>query len=210
MTVLIVGGEQRSEGLLGLILQFEAIHQKQDAPGVAGAQKQLDDGGGGERLAGAGGHLEQKSILAVLHGPLQGVNGLQLIGPQEAQLIGLDVAGALRFVLPARFGRVAGPLGQNDVVVADRFLDETLRVGDHLLIAHHRIRCGERGDDVGIAAIQVPEIMQIAVGQDDEAAILRPGVFASLLLADERVLVLRLGLKDDEGKALWNRAAGNR
>jgi len=40
--------------------------------------------------------------------------------------------------------------------------------------------------------------VQIAVGEDDEAAVLGLGVLAGLLLADERVLVLRFGLQDDE------------
>ena len=40
--------------------------------------------------------------------------------------------------------------------------------------------------------------MQIAVRQDDEAAILRPRIFAGLLLADERNFIFRFCLKDDE------------
>jgi hypothetical protein len=32
--------------------------------GIAGAQEELDDGGGGQGLAGAGGHLEQEAVLA--------------------------------------------------------------------------------------------------------------------------------------------------
>ena len=115
---LQVGGQQSGESLLGLVLQFEAIHQKQDAPGVAGAEKELDDGGGGQCLAGAGGHLEQEAVFAFLDRGLQGVDGLQLIGPQEAKFVGLDVAGAFRFVPPRRFGLVVRALGENDVVVA--------------------------------------------------------------------------------------------
>ena len=99
---LEVGGQHRGEGLLGLILQFEAIHEEQHAPGVAGAEEELDDGGGGQRLAGAGGHLEQEAVLAVPRRPSGGVDGLQLIGPEETQLVGLDVAGALGLVLPRR------------------------------------------------------------------------------------------------------------
>ena len=44
--------------------------------------------------------------------------------------------------------------------------------------------------------------MQVAVGEDDEAAVLGFGIFASLLLADERILVLGLGFEDDEWEAL--------
>ena len=76
-----------------------------------------------ERLAGAGGHLEQEAVLALLDRRLQGVNGLQLIGAQEAQLVGLDVAGALGLVLPAGLGLVVRALGQDDVVVADLLVD---------------------------------------------------------------------------------------
>ena len=42
--------------------------------------------------------------------------------------------------------------------------------------------------------------MQIAVGQDDEAAVLRFRVFAGLLFANERVFVFRLGFQHDKGK----------
>jgi hypothetical protein len=43
--------------------------------------------------------------------------------------------------------------------------------------------------------------VQVAVGEEHEAAVLGLGVLAGLLLADKRILVLRFGLKDDEGKA---------
>src|ERR1700729_1331326 len=81
-------------------------------------------------------------------------------------------------------------------------MEETLRIGDHLLIARHRIWCGERSDDVGITAIQIPEIMQSAIRQDDKAAILRPRILASLFFADQRVPILRFGFEDYEWIAL--------
>src|SRR5450756_658841 len=37
---LKVGGEHRCEGLLGLVLQLKAIHKEQNAPHVAGTEKQ--------------------------------------------------------------------------------------------------------------------------------------------------------------------------
>ena len=43
--------------------------------------------------------------------------------------------------------------------------------------------------------------MQIAVGEHDEAAVLRLGVFARLFLADERILVPGLGFEDEEREA---------
>ena len=113
-----------------------------------------------------------------------------MIGPQETQFVGLDVAGTLGFVSPGRLRLVVRTLGQHDIVLADLVLDETLRVGLDLLVADHRVRRREGGDDVGIAAFQVPEVMQIAIGEDDEAAVQGSGVFAGLFLADEWVLFL--------------------
>jgi len=45
--------------------------------------------------------------------------------------------------------------------------------------------------------------MQVAVGEDDEAAVLGLGVLARLLLPDKRVFVFGLGFEDDEGEALF-------
>jgi hypothetical protein len=149
-----------------------------------------------------GGRFKKEAILAVLDGPLQGVDGFQLIGAQKAQLVGLDVAGALGFILPRRFGRITRPLGEDDVVIANLLFDEALRVGRDFLVADHRIRRRERGDDVGIAAFEIPEVVQVAVRENDEAAVLVAGVFAGLLLADKWVLVLCLGFKDDERETL--------
>jgi hypothetical protein len=113
-------------------------------------RKQLDDGGGGQGLAGAGGHLEQEAVFAIADRGLKAVDGLELIGPEKAQLVGLDVAGALRFVLPGGFGCVVRALGANDVVLADLLFDQSLRIGRDLLVAGDRVRCRKRGDDVGL------------------------------------------------------------
>ena len=81
----------------------------------------------------------RKRSLPSLTARLEGVDGLQLIGPQKAQLVGLDVAGALGFVLPAGFRLVVRALREDDVVVADLFLDEALRIGRDLLVAGDRV-----------------------------------------------------------------------
>ena len=44
--------------------------------------------------------------------------------------------------------------------------------------------------------------MQVSVGEHHEAAVQRAGVFASLFFADQRILVLGLGLQHDEREAL--------
>jgi hypothetical protein len=126
---LKVGREQFCESLPSLILQFEAIHEKQDAPSIAGTQEDLDDGGSCQRFAGAGGHLKKEAVFAFLDRPLQSVDSLKLIGTQKAKFVGLDVAGTLFFASPRGFRLIGRALGENDVVVADLLLDETLRVG---------------------------------------------------------------------------------
>ena len=57
-----------------------------------------------------------------------------------------------------RFGLVVRALGQHDVVVADLVLDEALRVGRDLLVADHRVRRREGRNEVGVAALQIPEV----------------------------------------------------
>lgn len=60
----------------------------------------------------------------------------------------------------------------------------------------------ERGDDVRIAAFEIPEVVEVAVGEDDKVAVKRTGVLVRLLLRSERILVLGLGLEDDQREAL--------
>lgn len=199
---LEIGGERGRKGFFGLVLQLQSIDQKQHTAGVARAQEQLDDRGGGEGLAGAGGHLEQKAVLALADRPLQGVDGPQLIGPQEAQLVGGDVSRALGFVCPPGLGGVGRALGQGDVIVVDLFFDQTRRVGCDLLVAGDGFGRRKRGDDVGIAAFQIPEVMQVAVREDDKAAVLRTGVSARLLLADQRIFTFGLGFQHQQRKTL--------
>lgn len=130
------------------------------------------------------------------------MNRLQLIRPQKAEFVGLDVVRSFRFVEPTRFAGVVRPLGERDVIVVDIFADQPAGIGDFFLERRHRFGRRERCDDVWIAALQIPEIMQVAIGENDKAAILRAGVLAGLLLAIERVFLLALGFEDDEWIAL--------
>ena len=52
-----------------------------------------------------------------------------------------------------------------------------------------------------VAAFEIPEIVQVAVREDDETAVLRLGVLAGLLLCDERILVLGFGFEDEQREA---------
>ena len=127
---------------------------------------------------------------------------LQLVRTEKAQLVGLDVGGPLAFVLPAGLRLIVGALSEDDVVVADLLRNQALRVRRDLSVAADGIRCGERGDDVRIAAVQIPKVVQVAVGEDHEAAVLGAGVLAGLFFADERVLVRGLGFEDEQREAL--------
>ena len=79
-------------------------------------------------------------------------------------------------------------------------IDEPFRVGCYVLITRDRLGRRKRSDDVRIAALHIPKVMKIAIGEDDEAAILRLRVFASLLFADQRIFIFGFGFKNDEGK----------
>ena len=67
---------KNAKSLLGLVLQFEAIHQKQHSINITRTEEELDDGGCCECLARARSHLEQEAIFAVLHSTLQGLDSL--------------------------------------------------------------------------------------------------------------------------------------
>ena len=76
--------QQRCEHLGGLIFQFQPVDEKKHATDVTGTQKQFDDRGGRERLARARGHFEEEPVAAVLHRPLQRMNGRELIRTQQS------------------------------------------------------------------------------------------------------------------------------
>ena len=80
-----IGLEVALKVLFSLLFQLEAVNQKEHAPGVAGAQKELDDGGGHQGFTGAGGHFEQKAVLTLRDGCLHGMDGVNLIGAQELE-----------------------------------------------------------------------------------------------------------------------------
>ena len=186
---------------MGLVLQLQAIDEKEHALGVARAQEQLDDRRRRQGLARTGRHLEQKPIFVIPDGVLQRANCLLLIRTQEAQAVAVDEGGPLRFILPSRLSRIARPLRHHDVVVTHNLVHQAFRIGRRLLVAHNRRRCRETGDDIRIAALKVPEVVQVAIGKNDKSAVLSLGVLPRLLLANQRTLALGLGLQNDKGKA---------
>ena len=186
-------GEQVLKHFCGLVFQFQPVDQKQHAPRISSAEKQLDKRSRDERLARAGRHFQEKAIRALPHGALHGANGPHLIRPQKAQAACSDEPLALIGVSPRRLHRVIGPLRPRDIVIANALVDETLRMGHDLPVASHRIRRGKRCDDVRIAPVQIPKVVQVAVGQNDEPAVQGTRVPSGLLLADQWIFVFGLG-----------------
>ena len=182
-----------------LTLEFQPVHEKQDAPRVARSEEQLDDGGGDKRLAGSRRHLEQESVRPAAGGALKGSDGVELIRAQESQAVGADEIGALRFVQPRGFGGVRRALGERDVIFPDALVGEARRVGLDLAIVRYGILRGKRGYDGGVAALQIPKVVEVAVGQDDETAAERARVPPRLLFGGERVFVGRFGFENGDG-----------
>ena len=59
------------------------------------------------------------------------------------------------------------------------------------------------GNDVttyGFPRVEIRRVVEIAIREDDEPTVLRSSVLPGLLLRGEGILVLGLGLKDDEGE----------
>ena len=63
-----------------------------------------------KRFAGTRGHLEQKAVVAVFHSLLKCVDCPELIGAQEAQVVGLNESCPLVLVLPRSFRGIVGTL----------------------------------------------------------------------------------------------------
>ena len=95
-----------------------------------------------------------------------------MIGPEKAETVCVDEAGAFGLILPCSLGSIAGALGEDDVVVFYDFFNEAFGIGDGFLIPHYGTGRRKGAYNVRIAAFEVPEVMKVAVGEDDEAAVL--------------------------------------
>ena len=110
--------------------------------------------------------------MSISYSCLEGQNSFFLIEPEKAQSIRLDEPRSFGFVFPSGFGGITRALREDDVIVANDFLDETIGIGDGLLVACYGLWRRKRGDDVRGASLEIPEVVQVAVGKDDEAAVL--------------------------------------
>ena len=126
-----------------------------------------------------GGHLEQKAGVALVRAGLQFAHCFDLIITQIVRV--LRDGDEIRF---DRFLRKAAWIGLEGAAVADGFAR------------------GELGDDLGVAVFEIPEIVNIAIGEDDKAHVLGIGVGARLLFADEGIFLLPFSFDDEEGKVV--------
>ena len=65
----------------------------------------------------------------------------------------LNVSRTLGLVAPPGLCRIVGPLSERDVVVANPFINQALRIGRDLFVPLHRVRRQERRNDMRIAAL---------------------------------------------------------
>jgi hypothetical protein len=73
--VVVVGRDVSVEFLLGLPAQVAAVHQEQHAPHAGKLDQPVDEADGGEGLAAAGGHLDQRTRLVQRQAGFQVADG---------------------------------------------------------------------------------------------------------------------------------------
>ena len=191
--------QKSAECRFRLSLEFEAIHEKENATRVSRSQEEFDDRRGCECFARARRHFEQESVAAFPYGVLEPAERRELIRTQKAKLVGFDEAVAFRIVAPRGFAFVSGTLRQGDIVVVDGFLHEPVGVRNDLLARRRGFRRGEGRHDGRIAAFEIPEVVKIAVRQEDKAAVSAAGVFSGLFLSRKRVFSFGFRFEDDKG-----------
>ena len=192
MTVLnAVVGEVGVEILPRLILQLQPVHEKQDARGVLGAEIQLGDGRAQERLARAGGHLEEKPMQRRRSGLLQLADGVDLVVAQQADFL----VHHHRRALGGRIGEPRGILRHGDVILIHRHGGEPGGIGPPLRRLAELFQRQEARHLHRIALPQIPVVMHQPVAEEDVADAEAFRVAARLLLAGERVNALALGFR---------------
>ena len=71
------------------------------------------------------------------------MHGVELVRPEEAQLVVPDESASLVLVLVCRFRLVVRSLGEYDEVGTDRFVGQTLGIGYVFLVVPHRVLGGK-------------------------------------------------------------------
>jgi len=163
--------------------------------GVFGAQVELGDGGAEERLAGAGGHLEEETMLAGGGGFLEGANGGDLVIAKQADLFVYADLAFFRFGI----GGPGGVLGDGDVGLVHGDGGEAGAVG---LPGGGLAELGggqETRDADGVSLREIPVVVEQAVAEENVRNLEAFGVGAGLFLGGERVDGFLLGLDHGDG-----------
>ena len=121
-----------------------------------------------------------------------------LIAAKEAKLVLFTERGPFHLIFPGSLVGISGHLGEGYIVQIYNFIGKALSVWLEFVMVFDGIRAGEFGDDAGVALLQIPEIMDVAVRQDHEAGILLSCIATRLFLGSEGVLSLGLRFKDDQ------------
>jgi hypothetical protein len=130
------------------------------------------------------------------------LGGALLVSAQKTQPLLEQEVRPLCLIFPTGLGVVPGHLGARDVVQSHIFGYQPRRVWLEALVTFDRVWSRESCNDLRIALLQVPQVMQIAVAENDEATILCLGVSPSLFFADERVFAFRLRFEHHQREAL--------
>ena len=193
----VIIAEVFDEVLFGLLVELDSVNEEKDTLGVAGLEEELDDRGGDKGFTGAGGHLEQEAGVALVRAGLQFAHCFDLIITQDAEFFIVRIAGTRGGVLKAGITQIVRVLRDGDEIRFDRFLRKAAWIGLEGAAVADGFARGELGDDLGVAVFEVPEIVNIAIGEDDEAHVLGIGVGARLLFADEGIFLLPFSFDDE-------------
>ena len=118
-------------------------------------------------------------------------------------MILLAEGSTFRLILPSSFRFVAGHLCERNVVTPDNFGDELVGFGFVALVVLNRFGARKLCDEIRIAVLHVPKVMQITVGENYVAATVVTCVLPRLLLADQRIFVFGLCLKHDDWESVF-------
>ena len=169
-----VCGKQILDGFERLPRELVAVHQDEHAFHPSGLEEAFQVEADEVGLAGSGRQLDQESALAELQCMVEGAHGLGLVRTHGARLTLADV------VLRNFDGRQR--------LAAGAHLDHALQVATR----------EEAGDGARVVVLVVPEVRELAVGQENERCTERFRVGERLLLGDIGVDGVSLGL--DYGK----------
>ena len=170
-----MGRQDILDGVDGLLGELFPVHQEKDPLGPASIQEPFEVQAHEVGLARACRKLDQEAALPQFKGMVQCTHGLGLVRPHRAGL----------------------PLP--DVVLWDFDRSQRFALPPHFHDAFQIAAREEAGDGTRVVVLVVPEVGQIAVGQEDEGCSQGLGVGQRLLLGDVGVDGVLLGFDDGQG-----------